>query len=359
MPCFDSSSLADVALHHVGNKGLDEGFILGQHPLPLSEQLHDLLATYFLSPFKAEEYYQLYHDDGVEHNTVWSRVAALFDGEENFMPTSQELARLLYDASEHQNIKSGDLFVVHFRDCMLNGEAMDAIGLFKSENKERFLKVRRSEEEWSRLENDRSATADFDVEPDSGINIHKLDKGAIIFNTERDKGFVVSVVDATNRGNDAAYWMDHFLMLRQRQDEYYNTHKVMQVCKQFVNKELPQKFEVSKADQADIINKSMKFFKQNNQFDMGDFNRDVLGDQPEVVDSFREYKESYEQENDTQLPDRFTINENAVKKGSRSLRSVIKLDKNFHIYVHGDRELIEQGEDERGKYYKVYYHEEC
>ena len=38
---------------------------------------------------------------------------------------------------------------------------------------------------------------------------------------------------------------------------------------------------------------------------------------------------------------------------------VIKLDKNFHFYVHGSRELIEQGVDEEGrKFYKIYYKEE-
>ena len=39
--------------------------------------------------------------------------------------------------------------------------------------------------------------------------------------------------------------------------------------------------------------------------------------------------------------------------------SIIKLDKNFHIYVHDSRELIEQGTDEHGrKFYKIYYNEE-
>ena len=47
-----------------------------------------------------------------------------------------------------------------------------------------------------------------------------------------------------------------------------------------------------------------------------------------------------------------------VKKQARAFKSVIKLDKNFHIYIHGDRDLIEQGEDERGKFYKVYYNKE-
>jgi len=34
-------------------------------------------------------------------------------------------------------------------------------------------------------------------------------------------------------------------------------------------------------------------------------------------------------------------------------------DKNFHIYVHGHLELIEQVVDEHGwKFYKIYYSEE-
>ena len=49
----------------------------------------------------------------------------------------------------------------------------------------------------------------------------------------------------------------------------------------------------------------------------------------------------------------------AVKKQARSIKSIIKLDKNLPIYVHGSRELIEQGVDEEGrKFYKIYYKEE-
>jgi REP element-mobilizing transposase RayT len=47
-----------------------------------------------------------------------------------------------------------------------------------------------------------------------------------------------------------------------------------------------------------------------------------------------------------------------LKKQARALKSVIKLDKNFHIYIHGNRNLIEQGTDENGKFYKIYYKEE-
>lgn len=357
MPNFDTDSLHAVALHHVGNKQSDEGYILGSHLLPLTEQLQTLLTTYFISPFKVEEYYRLYDEEDIANNKVYQQVQSIFEDPANLLPASGELARLLYDACLHPNIKNGDFFVVYFKDVMLNGETMDAVGLFKSENKEPFLQVQRNEETWNRQEGNHSASAEFQLETFRGININKLDKGALIFNTAADDGYMVSVVDATNRGADAAYWRDEFLHILQRQDEYYNTHEVMQVCKQFVAKELPQQFEVSKADQADLLNKSLSYFKDNDQFDLEDFGRDVLG-HPEVIDSFNQYKQQYEEEHDVSLPETFDISENAVKRSERGLKSVIKLDKNFHIYVHGDRQLIEQGEDERGKFYKVYYNEE-
>ena len=60
-----------------------------------------------------------------------------------------------------------------------------------------------------------------------------------------------------------------------------------------------------------------------------------------------------------EFADSFEISDNAVRKQSKVYKSVIKLDKNFHIYVHGDRELIEQGRDPDGrKYYKIYFNEE-
>ena len=312
----------------------------------------------FLTPFKVEEYYHFYDDDNLELNEVFGSCQQIFLDTDSLMEESCRLARHLYNASTHANIKGGELFVVYFSECMFNGEKMDAIGLFKSENKESFLKVQHDEERWSTQADDPSAQAQYRLEVERGINPNKLDKGALIFNSERDKGYIVSVVDATNRSADALYWKDTFLQVRQREDEYYNTHTEMQAYKKFVTDELPQQFEgVSKADQADMLNRCSNYFKQNDNFDLQTFTDEVIA-QPEVIDSFRQYRQQYQQENEIELPDSYDISESAVKKQARAYKSVIKLDKNFHIYVHGNRELIEQGEDEKGKYYKVYYNEE-
>ena len=40
-----------------------------------------------------------------------------------------------------------------------------------------------------------------------GVNINKLDKGCLIFNTNKEDCYVVSVVDNSNRG-EAKYWVE-------------------------------------------------------------------------------------------------------------------------------------------------------
>ena len=358
MPVFESSSIHTVALHRVGNKATEEGYVLSTEPLKLTEQLQDVLVRYFLSPFKVEEYYHFHDDSSVEMNELYQCCADVFAEPESLFEVSQRVARRLYEASTHANIKGGDLFVVYFSQCIIDGETTDAVGFFKSESKEQYLEVQHGDEDWSRTEGDNSAKAQYHLQVRQGINPGKLDKGAIVFNREEEKGYVVSVVDATNRSLDALYWKDAFLSVRQREDDYFNTHTEMQAYKKFVTDELPQQFEgVSKADQADMLNRCSNYFKQNDNFDLQQFTAEVI-EQPEVIDSFQQFRQQYQEEHDVQMPDSYDISENAVKKQSRAYKSVIKLDKNFHIYVHGNRDLIEQGEDEKGKFYKVYFKEE-
>jgi hypothetical protein len=167
---------------------------------------------------------------------------------------------------------------------------------------------------------------------------------------------VVAVVDKTNT-QGASYWIDDYLHLMRRQDSYFQTQNVMELTRNFVAQELPKQFNVNRADQADLLSRTMGFFKNNPKFDMPSFEQQVIS-QPEVVGMFDDYRNRYEQERQIQLQDQFDVSEGAVKKQNRLYKSVIKLDKNFHIYVHGSRQLIEQGEDEHGKFYKLYFNEE-
>ncbi|MCQ2305391.1 MAG: nucleoid-associated protein [Bacteroidales bacterium] len=337
------SVIKNMALHFVGNKQAEEGVICSKSLLSTNDEMRNILHEYFLQVFLAEEQFHFIHESDLKYNEVYGMVSEIFDDPESLYINSVKLAKHLYEKSDHPKIKAGEFYVVHFTDCSIGGNHCDAIGLFKSENKDTFLRVWTSEE-------------GLDLTPEQGINTKKLDKGCLIYNLEREDGFLVTIVDNTNR-SDAHFWTDEFLHVFQKANEYFHTNTVLSLTKKFVTKELPQQFEVSKADQADLLNRSVAFFKEKETFDMDEFVNEVI-EQPAVIESFHKFKDNYTQREDIEIADNFEINVAAVKKQARAFKSVIKLDKNFHIYIHGNRDLIEQGEDEKGKFYKVYYNKE-
>ena len=331
-------------IHLVGNKSCSDGIVHSESFAHNDNTLNSLIENWLLSSFGVGEYFHFFHDSGIEYNVVYGAANAIFDNPEALYEQSVNLAKFLYEQSTHPKIKGGEFYTVYFKDCIVDGDTVDAVGLFKSENKDTFLKVLRE-------------GGNFNLESEQGINIKKLDKGCLIFNKERENGYVVAVVDNTNRGIEAQYWMDDFLHVRQRKDGYANTQNAMTLAKNFVTKTLPEQFEVSKADQIDLLNRSLEFFKEKETFDMEEFANEVI-EQPEVIDSFRDFKRNYESENDIVIDDNFSISNYAFKKQQRSYKRVINLDKKIQIIINGNRSQVEQGEDERGKYYKVYYKEE-
>lgn len=342
---FDNAIITKIAAHHVGNKNNEEGINFSKQLIETNESINNLLTTYFLTPFKSSEYFRFAHDTDLKFNEVYQYICNIFDQPETLFEKSILLSKALYDQSIHPKIKSGELYVVFFKDCVVEGELTDAIGLFKSENKDVFLKVH-------------TENGQFVFEAEQGININRLDKGCIIFNTEREKGFMMSIVDHTNKNSEALYWMNQFLHVKQREDEYFYTQNVMSIYNQFVKEELPKQFEVTKGDQVDLMQRSVDYFKEKEEFVLEDFAEEVLA-QPEIIESFHQFKEDVIKEKEIEVADQFNINEKAVKKEQKNFKSVIKLDKNFHIYVHGNRNLMESGIDEDGrKYYKIFYQEE-
>lgn len=347
MPDLSIVQIQNIAVHFVGNKSHEEVLKLSDKPMPVGdERIMALLHKYFTTPFKSEELFNLYHESDISLNAVYSCVSAIFDNPGSLLEQSQHLANHLYDSSVHPKIKGGEFYVAYLTNCIVENEKVDAIGLFKSESKETFLKVQSSER-------------GFDVKSEEGININKLDKGCIIYNLEKENGYLVSVVDNVNKSAEALFWKDDFLKVLQRKDNYQFTQNYLSVCKSFVTEKLPEAFEVSRADQAEFLNKSVQYFKKNDEFNVTDFSKEVFS-QPEVIEAFNNYKEDYKAENEIALEESFDISEQAVKKQSRDFKSVIKLDKNFHIYIHGNRQNIVKGYDEATgrNFYQIFYNEE-
>ncbi|MDP4285377.1 MAG: nucleoid-associated protein [Bacteroidota bacterium] len=344
------ATLNSLSIHQSGNKLLDEKYKLSARPFRIEDEtLSQLLLQYFLAPFeKVNELYRLSHpSNDLQLNEVYHFAEMIFNNPETLHENSEQITRHLYDVSNHPKIKSGELYVVHFTGIQLEGELFDALGIFKSESKESYLKVY--------PDND-----GFGIQYEQeAINIKKLDKGCLVFNTEKEEGYKVAVIDHTNKGTEAVYWVDEFLKLTILNNSYNQTHNALGIYKNFVTEKLDEIYDITKAQKIDMLNRSMNYFKEKEEFDINEFSNEVIGD-PKGINSFKEYKQNYEKEYETEIGDNFSISIQAIKKQARNYKSILKLDKNFHIYIHGNNELIEKGFDEKKNmnYYKVYFREE-
>jgi hypothetical protein len=180
----------------------------------------------------------------------------------------------------------------------------------------------------------------------------------LIYNLDEDKGYRLSILDRSGKSSDAQYWRELFLRVTPVKDDFQATRNVLDIARHYVTDQLGDEFELSKADQINYLNKSIGYFKKKDEFNQKEFEQEVFED-PQVIKSFRKFENNFREKFSIDKEDGFAISPEVVKKQSRVFKSVLKLDKNFHIYIHGDRELIERGTDEDGrKYYKIYYKQE-
>lgn len=345
---FSEVVLKEMAIHYVGNKSKDEGVYLSRKSFTFfDETVLENFVEYFTKPFQSTpEFYNFFHPADINLNEVSSFSTAYFTGKIDFAAMAEKMARMLYDKSEHPNINGGELFIVSFTGINLNGVPADALGIYKSEVKDTFIKLNKVE-------------SSYNYQMDAGINIKAVDKGCVIFNTGQDDKFTVCVVDNINKSKEAKFWMDDFLRLINCQDSFHFTKDYLDVAKKFVTEKMTEVYDLSKADKIDYLNKSIGYFKKNDHFAEQDFLQDVF-QHSDVIENFNQFKQQYAFENEMKLDHDFDISNQAVKKQARIFKSILKLDKNFHIYIHGNKQLIEKGTEVDGrKFYKIYYDNEA
>jgi hypothetical protein len=344
------TSLEQAAVHRVGNKHNGDSLILSRGEIPVhSASLANDLCAYFLKPFQAPECFRFGFSNGDSSlNPLFQFCKDIFNDSEQLVINSIHIAKHLYDLSEHPNIKPGDLFVAYFKNAVYDNVATEAVGIFKAESKQKFIQIH-------------EVSGSLEVDLEFGINIEKLDKGCLVFNTMQEDGYRVLAIDKTNRGQEAVYWMNDFLKLEPIVNSFYQTREVMNATRQFLVQELPREVAMDRASQIDLLNKSASFFKEKEQFDHKEFEETVF-QEAGLIDAYRSFRKSG-QHNENEMPEEqdkpFEISGQAVKKYGKVYKSVLKLDKNFHIYIHGDRNLIERGHENDGrKFYKIYFEEE-
>lgn len=346
-----SISLEKTVVHKVGNKVRNEGTHTSKELLSVNdENLKEILLKYFLSSFSFNVSYNFTHNVDLNFNEVFTYANTIFENNEIFLDQSINILNHLYQKSTHPKIKEGEFYMTYMKNCLVNGFTVDAVGIFKSENKDVYLKV------------NQKMNSEFEINYDRGVNVNKLDKGCIIFNTGAQNGFTVFSVDAASKSSsEAQYWKEDFLNIKTIQNDSFQTDTFLKICNEFSEK-LPQNIDnVHLEKKVDFINKAINYFSNETEFNERMFEEHVLIE-PEYVASFQEYKRTYEEKHELKPLLKFNISEPTVRKAKKNFKNLIKLDTNIQIKLEKSEDLryLERGYDEekRMHYYKVFFNNE-
>lgn len=344
-----SAQIDSISIHRVGNKSRNEGIFLSQEPYHLTDEITPLLKEYFFKSFreKEESYYRFEHEADLEFHSLYNLVTSLFNNPDQAHDISSEIAKLLYEQSLHPHIKPGEVYVAHIANLTLDNEKVDAIGIFKSELKQDFLKFRENE-------------SNLQVILEQGVNLNKLDKGCLIFNKNAEEGYKILSVDSNRY--DTKYWLESFLGVDILADENFYTKKYLKFCQDFA-KDVVLPAE-DKKQEVMFMNRAVNHFAKNDNFEESLFVNEVL-DNPDLIPEFNHYKSEkapkYKIEDLTSFP----IANAAVTSARKKMRNVIELD--THIQIKMDfinpesaEKFIEKGWDEEKQmyYYLVYFNKE-
>lgn len=337
-------TIKELIVHQAGNAAQGGSLILSEkaHSIP-DNDWQQILIHFFLKSFNEAEQYRL----ATNQNLVYTAAAKAFNEPEQLVTMSKQLAEHYHLKSNSAFAKSGELYIVYFEQVPFNGGFTDAIGIFQTSTKSAFLKVAT-----------RSNGVELSIE--EGIDLKKPEKGVLLLKMEEEMGFLALLHESsTAKQAEGAFWQHDFLKAQPIANSYHHTNATLGMCKLFISNELNEQFDTNKTDQIDMLQRSMEYFKTHDQFQLEEFGKEVLY-HPEMIDSFAQYKQQYEVAKQVNINNEFDINPAAIQKQQRFFKSILKLDKNFHVYVHGRRDLIEKGYDEiSGKqYYKLFFDEE-
>ncbi len=345
---FTDAQIDQMVVHRVGNKHREESNVISTELAYIDDKLKELLLKYFGKSFTTQtETFHFVHDIEITYNVMNGVAAKIFDDPDSFLLNSVSILNHLFEQSNHPHIKSGDVFICQFTDLMCEDEYVNALGIFKSESKDSFIKLK-------------EVNGQIEVDREAGISIKKLDKGVIIMNIEKNDGFRVLSVD--NNRYDTEYWKVQFLNIDLIHDDNFNTQSYLDLVKSFASEVVAE--NSGKKSQVDFLNETVKYFEKNETIDTDEFTNALFAND-ETKEVFKQFKNDYEQANDFQFSENFEISDAVYKKQKRKFKNFIKLDTNIQIKLEfnnseSTEKFIEKGYDEEKEmhYYKVYFNRE-
>lgn len=328
----------EFVLHRIGTGGAAS--MMSDYSAVLQgPEEQEFLRKLFLKPFASVGQTHEFAERDGQPNALQALCRKAEDGKA-LVGLSRAIAKLLIDVANEHEARTGDLFVARFAGVELGSAVHDALGILKFDDKEVFIE--------SRVEDDMLA-----MQLRRGLGGRKPDQALLVVFTPGEPTLLVIDDKPQN-----PFWQQAFIGLRAKRDTVNSTRNMLDMTRSFITQQLPHDYEIPKADQIDLLNRSVQYFKENTEYDRGSFAREVFQNE-EVAGSFQRFGDRYQEERAVDLDERFAISADAVKRQARVFKSVLKLDKDFHIYIHGDRNKIERGVDESGrKFYKIYYEQE-
>lgn len=327
------SKLTQYVVHYVSDT-----LVLGEEAYPQPEVLLEAAFTQLsFNKIDLDQQYEFFHETDIQLNEVYTYVKAIFNSESDFLRQSKNIATHLHSASQHPNIKSGELFIGLFDHCLMNNDAKKILAIVKIDEKEMFLDVK----------NDQNKMI---VKGIDGINVKKLNNLALIVDMGPDASPIVFL--KTKRKEDVVYWQERFLKVRAADEYYLKTNLALTECKKYILKEN----SFSNTEKLGLLNKTLDYFRNEEEFQVNDY-----------IESVFEKADSIQKDIiiNTVKPYETVISDSAIEKVEKTYKRKIKLDSNIEIQVNirdieQVEELIEVGYDEatNRKFYKIYFQEE-
>jgi len=344
-----NTHIANLSIHRVGNKSRNEGILLSEEAYKMDDEITPLLKEFFLKPFreKEENYFQFSHETDLEFHDLFNLISEIFDHPETAHELSKKIARYLFDQSMHPHIKSGEVYVAYLENLQIDNEKVDAIGIFKSELKQEFFQFSENENQ-------------LNAQLQQGVNLNKLDKGALIFNLKKEEGYKVLSIDSNRY--DARYWLESFLGVTAFEDENFYTKKYLKFCQNFA-KDVVFPAE-DKKEEVLFMNRAVNHFAKNDVFEESVFVNEVI-DNPDLIPEFKHYKAEQAPKYKIEDLTSFSIANNAVTAARKKIKNIIQLDTNIQIKLdfinpESAEKYVEKGWDEEKQmyYYLVYFNKE-
>lgn len=346
-----NAQIESLSLHKIGNKSRNESVLLTDFPYVLNDEISPLLKEYFFKSFRkaTETYFQFYHEVDLAYNQMFSNCRIIFDNPDEIHHISKDIAMHLFEQSNHPHIKRGEIFVTYLKNVTIDNKVVDAIGIFKSENQNDFIKIEDNGE------------TKLSIQLFEGIALDNLDKGCIIFNYKSDEGYKILTID--NNRYDSRYWLDHFLQINQFEDERFITKKYLDFAKEFANKVILPAQDAQ--EQALFKNRTIHHFATNDEFNEKEFIEEMFSDSPDLKAEYVAFKADIGPKYSVEDITEFSISNEMVNEIRPKYKNNIKLDTNMEIKLdfanpESAVKFLEKGWDEERQmyYYLLYYNKE-